>query len=213
MTTGDTSVFFAASVQTVSSGATSITLVNPSDTSKYSVGDWLLMAGLETMGTGYPANYAFFEYLQIASVDPTTGIIGFTSPLKNSYESTWPDLNVGATAQDQNPPYLYPGRASIFRMDPTWDVEVEVHGGTFKSPVQTYVGVRSAKFVDTTWDCVDTSQTNGIAPTQEGTLTLINVNMNCVMEVDKLNDQVIIQGGRFAGLAFQSSGGGKSIYH
>jgi hypothetical protein len=43
-----------------------------------------LITGFDLMPGGFPANAQFFEYVQITGIDPNTGVITFSSPLKNT---------------------------------------------------------------------------------------------------------------------------------
>jgi hypothetical protein len=102
----------SARIQTVSAGATSVDLITPADASKFSVGQWVLVSGLELQGgaggnPGYPPNFQFFEYKQIVNISGS--VVTFASPLVNSYESTWPvvDSFQGGTVNLGGPATIY----------------------------------------------------------------------------------------------------------
>jgi Pectate lyase superfamily protein len=130
----------SARIQTVSAGATTVALITPADASKFSVGQWVLVSGLELQGgaggiPGFPPNFQFFEYKQIVKI--SSSVVTLASPLANSYESTWPvvdslqggNVNVG-------------GPATIYALGPTFGaqqtilgLEVTANAGPFKNGV------------------------------------------------------------------------------
>jgi hypothetical protein len=83
-------------VASVTAGSNSVT-VTPNSSSQpaacntisgctalFKVGSWALITGFDLMPGGFPANAQFFEYVQITGIDPNTGVITFSSPLKNT---------------------------------------------------------------------------------------------------------------------------------
>jgi hypothetical protein len=187
---------WTARAATVSAGSDSITLLDPARTSIFSVGSWALMTGLDLMGYGFPPDPQFFEYVQITAINPTTGQVTFAAPLKNSYESTWPNYSSGAPGlqADQG------GPATLYALDPSWDTEVEYDGLTIDQAGPIYANGRSVTFKDTNFN--DGAE----IPSENMTWTLLNVNMpNSVIEVDKLVTTMNVTGGTLGGLAFQSA--------
>ena len=172
-------------LETVLAGATTVTLKAQSESARFQVGNWALITGLDMMGYGYPPNPAFFEYVQITAIDPSTGIITFASPLKNTYKSTWPLYNAGSDFEaDQG------GPATLYALDPSWNTQVEYRGLTISQAGQTYANGRSVTFRDVTF----TGVACGV-PSQSMLWQVINSNMpNCGMEVDKLIDTLVISG-------------------
>jgi hypothetical protein len=187
---------------TVQAGATSVTLLNPSESSRFAVGRWALLTGLDVQGYGYPLNHVFLEYVKIASVDSATGKVTFTAPLINTYKSTWPHYSDPNSMDDMG------GPASLYTLDSSWDADIEFKGLTITGGVQTYAIGRSVRFTDVTFNGCDGPSGGGIAPTQNLNVTLTNVRMLCPMEVDKLLTNFHIEGGTFAQLYFASSSGG-----
>jgi hypothetical protein len=183
-------------VATVKAGATSVTLLNRRQSSRFRVGSWAVLAGLDTQGEGFPPNDAFFEYVKINAINAATGQITFSNPIRNSYKSTWPHYP---------PPTAYDtgGPATLFALAPSWDTSVEYQGMTIISS-QAYAKGRSVTFTDVTFNC---SGSGGLAPTENLNITLNNVTQHCQMEVDKLVDNFTINGGTFDQLYFQSSSG------
>src|SRR5262249_23723536 len=115
----------SARIETVSAGATSLNLMTPADATKFSVGQWILVSGLELQGgaggnPGYPPNFQFFEYKQI--IDISGSVLTLASPLANSYESTWPAVdNLGGG-------YNQGGPATIYALGPTFDAQQTILG-------------------------------------------------------------------------------------
>lgn len=100
-----------ATVVTVAAGATSVTLTDPTQTSKFTVNTWNVITGANTQGGGDPINMLFHEFVFVTAIDstpasPTYGKITFQSPLKFGYKSTWPG----------------DGAASLRVMPPSWNV-------------------------------------------------------------------------------------------
>lgn len=89
----------SARIQTANKGATSVTitgagntLLGPADVSLFSVGQYILIAGLGTqVPDSYPPNFQFYEYRKITAIVGST--LFFTDPLKNDYKSTWPYID------------------------------------------------------------------------------------------------------------------------
>jgi hypothetical protein len=183
-------------VATTTAGATSVTLLNRRETSRFRVGRWALLSGLDVQGTwSYPPNHAIFEYALVTGIDAATGQITFSGPITNSYKSTWPHYS-GAK-------YDIGGPATLYALDPSWDTEVEYKGLTISSKLQTYTNGRLAKYTDVTFS--DCNGGGGLSPTQNLKMVLTNVTMPCTMEVDKLVSTLNIEGGTFGHLLFYSS--------
>jgi hypothetical protein len=189
-------ILHSSRVATVAAGATTVTLLNASESSRFKVGNWALMTGLDLMGYGYPPNPAFFDYVQITAINAGTGAITFAAPLKNGYKSTWPLYWAGnALATDQG------GPATLYALDPSWDTQVEYQGLTFSQEGQTYANGRSITYRDVTF----TGTACGI-PTQNLVWQAINVTAtNCSVEVDKIIDTMTVSGGTWKAFGFQSS--------
>jgi hypothetical protein len=184
----------SARVATVAAGSRTVTLLNPSDAAKFTVGSWALITGFDLMGWGFPPNPHFFEYVQIKGISGSA--ITFQVPLKNTYKSTWPLYFAGNAFQaDQG------GPATLYALDPSWDTEVEYRGLTISQAGQTYANGRSVTYTDVTF----TGTACGV-PTQNLLWQATNVNMsNCGMEVDKLIDTLTFIGGTIRAIFFQSS--------
>src|SRR5262249_51835691 len=114
----------SARIQTVSAGATNINLITAADASKFSVGQWILVGGLELQGgtggqPGYPPNFQFFEYKQIANISGS--VVTLADPLDNSYKSTWPLIGNNSGVDEGGP-------ATIYALDPQFDTQQTILG-------------------------------------------------------------------------------------
>ena len=187
----------SARMATVAAGATSLQLLTLSDAAKFTAGNWAVMTGLDMQGSGYPQNPRFFEHVFITAINASTGVITLASPLKFSYESTWPLYDAGSFARqpDQG------GPATLFVMDPSWNAQIEYDGLTFESPYQSFGAARSITFKDDAF-----TGTQCLLPTEDGSFVAINVNWStCNIEIDKQNDFVYIANSSINGVYFQSA--------
>jgi len=80
----------SARIRSVSAGSRTVTLLSPSDGSKFSVGGWVAVAAFDMMGWGYPQNPYYFEYRKVMAINHATGVIMFDGELRNNYLSTYP---------------------------------------------------------------------------------------------------------------------------
>ena len=127
-------------IDTVSAGASTVTLKTAAETSRFSVGQWVCVSGINMQGAGDPPNLGIFEYAKIQSIG--TGTITFTAPLANTYKDTWPVYSAGRG-----------GPATLFPMQNAWDQEIEVKGIRFTDTGNgVYNKARVAKFTDCTFD-------------------------------------------------------------
>lgn len=115
-------------VATVPSGATSVTVVPspilPGATTVeaavglFTVGVRAMLLGIDLQsGIGFPSNPAFREFVLITGKDAGTGEITLSSPLRNSYKSTWPLYNYGVIDG-----FDHGGPATLYALHPGWDV-------------------------------------------------------------------------------------------
>jgi hypothetical protein len=188
----------SALVATVAAGAKSVTLLTPSQSSRFRVGQYVLLTGGDLQGSGYPPNPWVFEYALVTAIDPGTGLITLDAPLQYSYQSTWPAYQTGNRTTNSSG-----GPATLYALHQSWNTVLEYRGLTISGSGQTYTNGRSVKFTDVTFDGCRSS--GGLSPTQNLRITLANVTMLCQMEVDKLVSNFDIEGGTFDQLLFQSS--------
>jgi hypothetical protein len=189
-------LLYSARTSTVAAGSTSVTLVPPSQTSIFTAATYALMGGIDLQGYGYPQNLAVFEYVYITAINSITGVITLSAPLQYSYESTWPLWSSGDQFhQDQG------GPATLFWLDPSWNVELEIDGAVISSAGQTYTNGRSVTYNNVTF----TGGNCGI-PTQNQNWSVVNSTMiGCDMEVDKLVTNATLNNVTIHNIYFQSA--------
>lgn len=202
-------------LNTVAAGALSVT-VNPTSSSQpvacnsnatcaalFTVGNYALITGLSIQSAwnnpnGFPSNQHYFEYVKIAAINSSTGQITFDAPLKYGYKSTWPNYNQGSASE------IDPGGpATLYALDPSWDMEVEFRGVTINSTAYYVLTAgRSITFRDVAFP-------GGYGPIPSQNLLWQCINCDCstctVMEVDKLVTQMTISGGTNRQISIQSS--------
>jgi hypothetical protein len=189
----------SAYLQTVSRGATSVTLVTAAQHSLFTVGDWALISGANIQSGGYPPNLAFFDWVQITGKNAGTGQLTFTPALTQNYKSTWPTFFTGDSSNPDSG-----GPALIYVIDQKWNTQQEYRNLTITQTGQTNSNGRDITFKNVTM--------SGIAcaiPSQNLYWRAIKVTgTSCVVEMDKLVTQVLVQSSAFQSFHFQSA----SIY-
>lgn len=130
-----------AFISTATAGDTTVSLLTAAETSRFTVGKYVLVACIEMQGYGDPPNFALFEFRRISSIG--TGALTFTEPLINTYKSTYPasvDVTLG-------------GPAVVYAMDDAWDQEVELKGAYIPDNSNLYYGkTRVAMYTDCTFE-------------------------------------------------------------
>lgn len=170
-------------IATVASGSSSVTLLTPSEISRFNAGDWSLIEGIDLQGFGVPSNPGFFEYVQITAVDsnpasPTYGKVTFTSTLAYTYKSTWP-------VYDSVTKFLG-GPATLIAISQLWNIDVEYRGITINMPNPHFAQGRNVKF-----NGVTMVGNNCVVPSQNMNFTVINSDLtSCNIEIDKINTNV-----------------------
>lgn len=110
-----------SAIQTVSAGSSTVTLVTAGQISRYSVGDWIAVAGLSLQNAGYPPNFQFFEFRLITAINGAT--ITLNKPLTQDFLSTWPSMTVNGGT-------ITAGPAMIYKMGDSWNTNIKILGLT-----------------------------------------------------------------------------------
>lgn len=176
-------------IDTVSAGASTVTLKTSGETSRFSVNQWCCVSGINMQGAGDPPNLGVFEFKKIQSIG--TGTLTFTEPLVNSYKDTWPVYNAGRG-----------GPATVFPMQGFWDQEVEFKGARFSDNGNgVYCKTRVAVFTDCLFD------TYGPFPTVNSLFRANRCTANGFggLEVDKCVDRVEFLNCDIRAIDFQSA--------
>lgn len=198
-----------ARVQTVSAGATSVTLVTAGQTSLFTVGQWVLIAGFDLQVTAsYPINPMFFEFLLVTGKDGTctgTGTVCFSTPLQNGYKSTWPLWNSGGAFEAGR------GPATLYAMPAAWNTEVEWSGGTIANTgSQMDANGRQIVFRNVTF--TDSGSNSCVFPSQNNSMSIVtSTMMNCEIEADKLFTSYSITGTPIASITFQTGSANTNV--
>jgi hypothetical protein len=189
----------SARIASVSAGSKTVKLLSRSDNSKFTVGGCVALAAFDMMGWGYPQNPWYFEYLKVAAINPSSGIITLDAELNNDYLSTYPLHNGGSRKSPD-----MGGPATIFAMDPSWDTEVIFRGVTFSQATQDIYGcARSVQYIDCKF------RNRSPAPSQGKHWKAIGCDLGPSVEVDKdlelleLDDVTCISGNGL--MLFQSA--------
>jgi len=165
----------SARIASVPAGSKTVKLLSRSDNSKFTVGGCVAVAAFDMMGWGYPQNPWYFEYLKVAAINPSSGIIKLDAELNNDYLSTYP-LHSGGSPKSPD----MGGPATIFAMDPSWDAEVIFRGLTFSQATQDIYGcARSVQYID----CKFSHRSP--APSQGKHWKAIGCDLGPFVEVDK----------------------------
>lgn len=197
----------SARIQTVSAGATSVTLDAASSAaghiSRAVVGSWMLVAGFDTQGLfqsayGFPSNAHFYDFVQITNVDTVNKTISFTPALTESYSSQWPEFNRGSTNEPDSG-----GPATVYFMHPDWGATADITGGDYQN---------SNLIICTGKDFTIRNATHSLGgypvyPSMNKNWTGYNLDTTAagIMELDKFSENILIDGGTYGGFHTQSS--------
>lgn len=192
----------SARIQTVSPGATSVTLTAASASaghiSRFSVGQFMLVCGWSIQGQwlapySFPPNWAVFEFRQITSIVSNT--LSFSQPLDFYYSSAWPEINRGDAFEVDAA-----GPASIFAIDLGWNGTTTVNDGTYN--MGDLINCYRENFVMNGGQCTGLP----IYPSVTNSYKVINHTATAALtEHDKLCTLVDLQGGSYAQWKCQSS--------
>lgn len=176
-------------IDSVSAGSSTVTLKTAGQTSRFSVGQYCTVGGINMQGAGDPPNLGIFERKKILSIG--VGILTFTEPLRKSYSDTWPAYNAGRG-----------GPASVFPMQGFWDQEVEFKGARFTDTGNLIYGKpRVMKWTDCLFD------TYGPCPTVNDLFRATRCNANGFggLEVDKCVERIEFIDSDIRAIDFQSA--------
>lgn len=194
----------SARINSVSAGATSVTITNTAFCSRFVTGRWLAVTGFDLQGDynspqGEPPNPHFLEFVQIGSTAACagSGVIQLATPLINGYLSTWPNFSSGSSIGSDKG-----GPATIYALVSDWGGSVDIRGLTIDSVGnQTIVHGRSVSLRDVTMTGADC-----VIPSQNDSFTMINsTGTSCTIEVDKIINTLTYSGTTLRRITFQSS--------
>lgn len=183
-----------ANIATVSAGISTVSLVTPAQTSRFSSNQWVLVTEGDLQGFGYPTNPWKFEFKQIQSIG--AGTLTFTAPLEKSYSSTFPNYGAGDAS------HVYQGGpATVYALLSPWNQEIELQGAYLPDTGGLFFGkVRVAKYTDVTWE------TYGPCPTENVLFRALRCTCSGLnIEVDKLVQRMEVIDSALRAVDFQSS--------
>lgn len=200
-------------VASVSTGASSVTLLTPSEytrfqpgnaysmglPSSYISGTKAILSGIDQQGYGDPPNPAIWEFVTITNVNTSTGVITFSSPIRNSYLSTWPVWKAGVSPDSTNEG----GPATLRMLDVSWDTSMTITSVRFYTPDGLiYAWARDVTFNSCTW-----LNSYGPSPTVSQNYVVDGCDFSlCSTEVDKTVENFTIRNGTtWSTVFFQSS--------
>lgn len=126
----------SARTVTANAGDPTITLVTASEASRFAVGRWCCMAGIDLQGSGAPPSFQVFEFVLPTNI--TGAVVTLTTPLKYTYLSTWPHYS--SLGLD------YGGPATLYDLDSKWDYTVVFNGLTIAYNDELNASGRSLTF-------------------------------------------------------------------
>lgn len=203
----------SARIQTVSAGASTITLTADSLAagymSRFPLDQWIMIGGLDIQGLfqsafGDPPNNNYFEWRQVVGRNVGTGAITLDRPLSNSYQSDWSLYSSGSAGQqDQGGPATIwaVGNSGVGGTQNAWNTTQEFRGMTFTTDGQIYGRGRNITYRNVTF-----GNSQGAIPSQNESWSAINTSYPLqIMEVDKLIGTLLMDGVTIPQIVFQSS--------
>lgn len=191
-----------ARIQTVSPGATSVTLTAASASaghiSRFSVGQWVVITGWPIQSGfqapfGFPPNWHWCEHRQITNIVDDT--IYFTQPLENYYSSSWPEMHRGNTSETDGG-----GPATVVGLNAAWGGTTTFNDGTYTRG--DLINCNREVFIMNG----GTSSNLPIYPTVNRIWRAIDhTATDAQVEHDKINDLVDVIGGTYSQWWVQSS--------
>jgi len=182
-------------IDTLSIGSFKIQLKDQSDSSEFSVGDWILVGSLDIQYYGFPPNFHYFEYVKVAQLDAATGSIAIEQKIRWPHRDDFPDSNKRI------------GKARIWNMkskaNMPWDVTHVYHGLEIRNAPKTTTPYISAVGMNITYEnCI----LPGLSQTMSRRITMRGGALTAGSEPDKLVDQCVYEAVNIqTGLDFQSS--------
>lgn len=76
-------------IQSVAAGASTVTLVTPSQAARIKLGRWHAILGGSIQIGGEPPNVMTIDYVKVTAVNGSTGAVTLDRPLGHKYSSTW----------------------------------------------------------------------------------------------------------------------------
>jgi hypothetical protein len=206
---GDTS----ARVATVQIGASTATLLNVSDASRFSPPQWCVLASVDLQGSAsFPPNNVFWDYVQVTAINGVSGLVTFDRAVANFHKSTYPlfDPGLGVKASPGSPHNCAAGGpATLFILNPTWDIQATFQDFTFVGdPGQ---GTNSNGRVIRFLRCAGPDQGPVVSTNMQWSIDTSNFPAYGV-EVDKMIDSMVVSNSTFSSIFMQSASPRSGIF-
>jgi hypothetical protein len=186
-------------IHTASAGANCVTMITPGDETNFPVNSMVVINGVGYQGTGFPPNWAFFDYLRVNSTP--SGQVCFSTPLVYSYKKIWVDQGFQCAGS-----YHCGSNPYLILMDTSWNHTLKIVGGTWNWNGNMVYPARYAEFDNVTWNGIGPVNHTCFIPSFSQTIIFNNSYINnCNVEADKIVDSWIINGGHINNVLFQSS--------
>lgn len=89
---------YGSLIATIAVGSLTVTCLTPADAAYFQVGDQAQLYGQCIQDDSFPPNPRRFEIVEVESSNAGTGVITFTTPIRESYRQDWHDFNPGKGA-------------------------------------------------------------------------------------------------------------------
>ena len=186
-------------ISTINYGDTVVTFTNAGDAAKFTVGEPILLAGWDSQPTGYPPNYKVFEYNTVQAVDAGANTIT-VHPVANAFMSTWPDYTADGWTRGAARVFKLVDRAAIAPTSqyPSMLENIAIKNGTIAGTSSSHrFGINVAG------TALFENLTLNVSCYGLSARSLIYRNCDSItgeLEVDKIIQHVIIEGGSYAKL-------------
>lgn len=206
-----------ARLYTVIAEASSAFCKTPAHASRFTVGHWVAIAAQEWQGAaGYPPNFQKVEFVQVTSVNASTGEVQFTPAVTETYYDHFIDTHTPGADYDTGGPVTM-----FVQRDPengtggiatAFDIDFTMNGGTFdtagsNSAGQIYTQGKRVVFNDVT--CIDCC----LIPTNARFIQYNNLTVTGLqMEVDKNVQYLEINNSNLRAIHVQSPSVMRAIY-
>jgi hypothetical protein len=182
---GSTTVVLSLAPSGLSNASIYFSYTVASECALFPSGVYAMEAAIDLQGSGFPQNPAFLDFVNVSGCNTSTGVTTLQSTstcsgcgsLSNAYSSSYPLFNAGDLFHsDQG------GPATLFQLDPSWNVKIEFDGETIDQTGQSYCVALSC-----TYNNMVAPGGNCPIPTQDYLYTINYGTMSgCDIEIDKM---------------------------
>jgi hypothetical protein len=185
-------------IVTQAAGGTTIEFSNHADAANFTAGEPIFVYGLALQEGGYPPNLQYKDYRKVRSVNTSTGVVTLDKPLLNPTDSRWYDQTMVIAYGNL---VFGPSRVLRLSANQTWCETFILEGATGVDhvlegqPASTggygRLETHGAQYVH-----LIKCRFGIVTPSQNETARFTDCDIG-YMEIDKLLNNVIIDGGRY----------------